>query len=502
MSTTVALGGKEGQCFDWFKSRTVKKLPGLFILTFWDKLLVQASQSEPAVLHAVLTLGSVHMGKIVDDDRREDLGKSGGSEHFTLENYSKAISQLRPHFGAKDRSSTRVALITCLVFVCLEYLRGYFRTAQTHLENGLKVLGEMQGCSTVDTDRVLLFKPFRESIDDAIFDTFCRLQIQVMLFKQSHLRPYVVVMQDSQSELPRSRFLSLNQAWKRLQQLLNEIFCLERGFHNQRPLGRPPPKNPTMLLDHQQHIRTELIRWLEIYNQSRESLQIQHGRIYETFAYHLLRPYHAMGVIMLEACQALPDDQTEFDKHTNQFLTLIEQSTCNWKTKTSRSGLFELPAVPGQCAVMSRSVIDTGWIPPLYYTIIKCRVHRIRLQAARLLEFNTHREGIWDSSMIATAARKVMEIEEQDFYCDLDIDDDFHVASTPSSRDLSLPVLPPTHRIHDVEVVLPDGPMDTTMSLRYKRKQDDGSCQVFTNEFDFARKCWMRERAGELVEEV
>jgi hypothetical protein len=104
--------------------------------------------------------------------------------------------------------------------------------------------------------------------------------------------------------------------------------------------------------------------------------------------------------------------------------------------------------------------------------------------------------------MIATAARKVMEIEEQDFYCDLDIDDDFHVASTPSSRDLSLPVLPPTHRIHDVEVVLPDGPMDTTMSLRYKRKQDDGSCQVFTNEFDFARKCWMRERAGELVEEV
>jgi hypothetical protein len=51
-------------------------------------------------------------------------------------------------------------------------------------------------------------------------------------------------------------------------------------------------------------------------------------------------------------------------------------------------------APPGHIIDISRSTIDLGLIAPLYYTAVKCRVHRITLQAIRLLETIFYKEGI------------------------------------------------------------------------------------------------------------
>ena len=114
-------------------------------------------------------------------------------------------------------------------------------------------------------------------------------------------------------------------------------------------------------------------------------------------------------------------------------------------------------AVPGD---MSRSAVDMGWIPVIYYTAVKCRVHRIRLQAIRMLESTSHREGIWDVKTAACVARKVMQIEERDFYNDLVTAEDFSLFCSPRPQDLSLPTLPESYRLRDVEVVLSGDPMD------------------------------------------
>ncbi len=121
---------------------------------------------------------------------------------------------------------------------------------------------------------------------------------------------------------------------------------------------------------------------------------------------------------------------------------------------------------------MSRSIADVGWIPPLYYTALKCRVHRVRLQAIRLLESASHREGIWDSKIAAAVARKVMEIEEDGFYRGMDTADDFSLSSLPGLQDLSLPSLPLSARLCEVKVVLPDGPVGS-IRLLYKRRTSD-----------------------------
>ena len=151
--SVLAASTEEKRYYEWFTCRTVKKIPGFFVLTFWNTLLLQASLNEPAVLHAVLTLSSVHKREIL-------VGKvQGGSddetvpfeqEQFMLSQYVKAIGHLQPHFENKEKGSVRVALITCVVFICLEFLRGHFRTGQKHLENGLKILREMYGGSGED----------------------------------------------------------------------------------------------------------------------------------------------------------------------------------------------------------------------------------------------------------------------------------------------------------------------------------------------------------------
>ncbi|KAK7428470.1 hypothetical protein QQZ08_005089 [Neonectria magnoliae] len=125
--------------------RTATKLPASFVYEFWTSLLLTASSSEPAVLHAVLALGSVHKTGIVNTDlARHTRNVPDEQERFMLRHYGKAIDHLQPHFSIKDRTSFRVGLIACVVFICLEFLRGHFHAAQIHFQNGLQLLGEMQ----------------------------------------------------------------------------------------------------------------------------------------------------------------------------------------------------------------------------------------------------------------------------------------------------------------------------------------------------------------------
>ena len=64
----------EKEYFDWFRSRTVFKLPGSFTSEFWSRLLLQASLRDPAILHASLALSAIHKtGATNDNDSTEQL---------------------------------------------------------------------------------------------------------------------------------------------------------------------------------------------------------------------------------------------------------------------------------------------------------------------------------------------------------------------------------------------------------------------------------------------
>lgn len=453
---------EENGYFEWFKCQTAKKIPGAFGLTFWNKLLFQATLNEPAVLHAVLTLSSVHKrGALRGNGQSRSDDTPDEQEQFMLRHYIKAIRHLQPHFSTKDKASVRVALITCVVFIWLDLLRGHFKTAQTHLQNGLNVLKEFQIPSSVD-DGILLLKPLRNSVDGGIVEAFFRLVVQVELFKHTYQHP-CLVLRASGPEPSIPFFHSVNEAWQQMERLFSKVFHLTEQGRQQQLSNSSSIRYPPALLGYQQNIQAELAQWLDTYEASRKDMQ---GQDSEGIVRRLLRNYHTLASIMANACLCI-DDESIFDSYTEQFVFLINQSADMSRIRRM-SGSWIRP-LPGHYN-MSRSMVDVGWIPPLYYTALKCRIHRVRLQAIRLLETSSHREGIWDSRIAACVARKVMEIEERDFYVDVDTADDFLPTSSPGLRDLSLPTLPHSYRIREVKVVLPNGPMDSVF-LSYRQKQ-------------------------------
>jgi hypothetical protein len=482
----LATGVEEKGYFEWFKCRTATKLPGSFISGFWNRLIFQASLNEPAVLHAVLALSCVHKrGSLHDANQRNSDDTPDKQEQFILQHYVKAISYLQPHFSIKDMSSFRVALITCAVFIYLEFLRGHFETAQRHLENGLKVLTEAQ-MPSLDNDGILILKPCRESIDDWIIEAFSRLNIQVELFKQTYQHPCLVI-QVTRPELPTAIFRTFNEAWQPMEYLLNQIFHLTKLVRKQGVSESASARHPSALLRYQQHIRIELARWLDLYAASKKELQGQNSTD-KVRAYKLLCVYNTMANIMAATCLSL-NDELIFDAHTDQFVSLIRQLANLW---TSSSISTIVPAQPGHPMNMSRSIVDMGWIQPLYFVAVKCRIHRIRIQAIKLLETSSHREGIWDAKTAACVARKVMEIEESNFYEDVDGADDFPLSSCPRPQDLLQLTLPDANRIREAELVLSGEPMDKVL-LFCKQKQDGTYRKVCIGKYDVLLQRWIDE---------
>lgn len=475
--------------FEWFMFRTAVKLPGSFICGFWTTLLFQASESEPAVLHAVVALSSVHKRGAASGDGQKIATVPIEQERLTLRHYSKAIDLLQPHFSARDAASCRVALITCITFVCLELLRGDFETAQSHLQNGLKVLAERHMLPD-ESGKVLHLKPCCDSTDAWIIEVFSRLHLQLELFKPSDANARLF-LQPAEAKESALVFNSLNAAWQQLERLLNRIFLLTHQYRRQAQPGPPSPRAPAMLLQKQVHLRIELTAWLDIFGtfeRSRYPRHVAHDK-----AYQLPLIHHTMARIMTETCLQVGDEMA-FDSYTIQFALLVQQSARLWALSLKEESLG---ALPRRRVDIAKSIIDIGWIPPLYYTAVKCRVHRIRLQAIRLLESSSHREGFWDSTITACVARKVMEIEEGDFYDAVEKDDDFPLDSAPQAGDLSSPKLPESRRIREVEMELSGTPLKEVSLFR---KQDQrGVCRkVLVSTYDVLSQRWLDSTNQEL----
>lgn len=454
-SMAVLVGtSKERLYFEWFTCRTAKKLPGAFVLRFWDTLLFQACVTEPAVLHAVLTLSAIHKS----DGSRASATAPDEQEQFMLQHYTRAIRDLQPHFSVKARASVRIALIACFVFTCLEFLRGRFETAKAHLQNGLRVLKESQmPCSGEDS--VLVLKPSDDPIDDWIAEAFSRLHVHVELFKQTYVHTSFII-RPPLSESPVSSFVSLNQAWQNLESLFHQIFHLTERLRQQRSLS---PTHPNLaLLAHQQYIQASLSHRQSIYKASEARLQANQDP--RGLSCRLLYVYHTMAGIMAGTCLRPADDECFYDAYLKGFLSILHQSIEMWKSGSSTS-LQERP--PGGASMhMSKSLADIGWIAPLYYTAIKCRVLRIRLHAIRLIESASHREGMWDSRIASCVARKVLCIEEgelcQGAAADLE-DDQVELGSPPRLSDCEVSSLPEENRVCELRVVLDDGVVDSVL---------------------------------------
>ncbi|KAF4456526.1 putative transcriptional regulatory protein C15D4.02 [Fusarium austroafricanum] len=466
--------------FDWFKLRTSTKISATFSSGFWSTLVFQAGSREPAVLHAMLALSSAHKKGVVEMGIHSNSpnAEMNQQEQFTLQQYVKAIGHLQPHFSVKDRESCRVALITCVVFVCLEFFRGHFATAQLHLKNGLDILGQMQGLPDANSG-ILALKPCQEATDAWIVEALSRLHIQVELFRLLHHHSCVILQPAPYpKKSPPDRFSNLNDAWKGLEAVYNQIFHLTHR-------ARQQTITETELIS-QQLVKTRLAQW-QVMFEDLIKMQPHDSNLSLEKAYQVVRTHYAMTNVMADTC--IHNNETIYDSCTDKFLLIIKEATALWELSLHYDLEDEMPLyVMTTC--MPRSIIDMGWIAPLYFTALKCRVHRIRVEAIKLLRTSPHREGIWDAHIAACVAKKVVEMEEGDFYQGVDLNDDFSLNTPMRDVDYQFPLIPKSQRVSEVEAELSGAPMDKIL-LYCKREQEGINRRTLVSEFNVSEQGWV-----------
>lgn len=469
---------------EWFVYRSIPKLPGPFASAFWTSILIQTGSTEPAVLHAVLALSSIHK-RLVLGPQSVTAGESNNEEACAVYQYNKSIRSLQPHFRSGSKTSTYVTLLTCAVFVHLENLRGHHQAGLTHLRHGLSLIDE------------ILSHPSQSDwiIDDWVVKCLKQLYVQARLFGQSVRWPWQKIP-DLHSDLALTGFRSNHQAREQLEDLFIQIFQLSDAI-------QPQHKNDAIhseLQDRQawQHayilIQERLLSWLDAHKVTTEAFRTSSSVIpaMQIFGLRLLRIFHTLATTMLHA--SLPRDAPQLCRGNQKscFVSILKQTV----------GIYQLalkeivPATPNDPTAQPEDKLATcgiGTITALYCTAVNCKNHRIRLQSLKLLRNTPHREGIWNSLLAARIAAEIIHLEEQDSHSTTKEPplDDFEVFDMPDEQDVMASLEPPERFwIRELYVTLPEHPKGRLVLSGWKGDDKATGRERVVRECDLSTGTW------------
>lgn len=122
----------------------------------------------------------------------------------------------------------------------------------------------------------------------------------------------------------------------------------------------------------------------------------------------ILRIQQELALTSLKLKRTVVDDQTMWDEFLPSFTYIVELASSLTLASTASFSL------------------DLGIIGPLYEVASRCRDPIIRREAIRLLKRTQRQEGVWNASLTAMVAERVVAIEEEglgDVRCCADVPD-------------------------------------------------------------------------------
>ncbi|KAH8700148.1 hypothetical protein BGW36DRAFT_395302 [Talaromyces proteolyticus] len=455
---TPKANADEASCFEFFHARTMLKLPGYFNSEFWERIVLQISSSEPAVFHAVLALVSTQRSQEMDGCMRPDSDSLSVDydvemskwDRFALQHYNKAIVQLQTHIQKNNHESVRVALTACILFTCVELMRGCYASANMHIDHGIKVLRNLKGRSTMgksSPSATLIRSSDLTTIDDHLLETFARMNIQSMLFGYPSQFLHVTKDDDAyrQRYEPPNMFSTLEEARQPLEVLLNGILHLADE-------AREPDLSldkAAKLLCQREELQDSLKYWVKIFDNS-VAMLLPSLNVRQAMGLTVLQVYCIMAEIMIGTCPIPNEAWSEmvYDEYNSKFTEIV----------TKLSDIISLRNIPvhyipdfKNCHIGPYNFCaDIGLIAPLYYIAVKCRVPSVRRAAINLLNMAPHREVLWDGVAVAAAAKTVVNLEELGWTPD-------EICSSETSFPPAQQPLPDSYRFENVQIVMDDG---------------------------------------------
>jgi hypothetical protein len=306
-----------------------------------------------------------------------------------LIHYNKAVKSLVQRISEPSYSA-EVGLVCCLLFICLEYLRGNYTTAMAHYQSGLKMISAHKNSSAPTSIK----RWHSDMVEEALIPIFTRNIATAIIYGLPTEEVFSI------SNFPAGdigfMFNTLMDADLAAHKIQNMFFVL------MRVLG-------TKIVTQEQYTEEEL--------QSHQDC-VEHLRAWRCAVKDLERRTtfsldDAIALSRLKALNHINDifvqrivlkSQTDFDQHLDDFKAAVEHM--KFFLDSAESSTSQNPA--------ANFTFEMGIILGLYMTACRCRCPVTRREALSMLERNPPREGLWDAQQHYVVAKRVIELEERE----------------------------------------------------------------------------------------
>lgn len=285
-------------------------------------------------------------------------------------------------------SSNLVPLVCCLLFTCIELLRGDIESSLFHVHNGFNILAALRhnSDSALDT-RSNIASHDRKAIEDHIVPVFLRLNVLCSLAGRMTPQMYSPTAEQGspQKDLTDSR--------RRLYEVSD--ICLR--FISKATLKAAAFQIDIDDLVEQVKLQIRLDTWRDQLDELIQRMQAA-GSSANQDALNILLVHFKVIYIWIRVCTAA--GETAPDSYHSDFEELLHHAEQIAKPST---GLITPQPLS----------FDVQILGPLYYTALKCRHPVIRRRALELLQLAPRREGLWNGHYAYVTAKRVIELEEK-----------------------------------------------------------------------------------------
>jgi hypothetical protein len=406
----------ERRAFEFFRNYTGPEFFGYFTDEFWNRHVLQASFSHPALRHAVVAIGALH--ESYKRALQQGTTVIDSPDNFALRQYIKALSSLSKSFSSGGQQ-TDIALMSCIVFSCFDSLTGNIDAAATHLRSGLKIL---RYATPSDVNSYLRI--------------FRRLSLQSIFFidsskEEKKLDFWEMAMPDPCNDLP--KFTSVDEARYSYDSILSTM----QYFLTSTPVpGNTDAKRMLEIKDTQPR---ELLRLYPDHEQFISSipgmskLDSQHsGRAFrflyskdkieletsQHYFFSMLQSWsRKLDAFLLDSNLNTRDLQAAVSLKIQWLVCLVGTEGAVTPGKFSSADFTaKFQKIVNLCRSLlaaqdaskpSQFCVEFGIIGPLHFVGMNCQDLGIRRQALELLS-TPRREGMWDSQVIAFVLSRIM----------------------------------------------------------------------------------------------
>lgn len=151
--------------FDNFQQIPVAALGGGLGWRDWGKIVLQNSENDLALRHAVTALGAMY------GEALRNLGVASDSTNqnslpTAYQQYHKAIKQLRSQLQHDLTRSVEANMLACMLLIVFDFMQGDYRAAGAHLGGGVAMLRSyLKQHSYPEALIVRISSPWRTSLD-------------------------------------------------------------------------------------------------------------------------------------------------------------------------------------------------------------------------------------------------------------------------------------------------------------------------------------------------